>query len=77
MQYTYPTTLLGSSTKPLEISIGVTKLGAIKAYYKNIFVRIIDSIGSSPPVFIRYRIYDKDGVERIHAKHSWAIKNQK
>lgn len=77
MQYTYPITLLASSTKPLEIKVGATKIGYIQAYYPTIFVRIFDHIGSSPPVFIRYRLYDNDGVERIHAKQSGFLKNKK
>ncbi|WP_456279010.1 tubby C-terminal domain-like protein [Bacillus sp. AK128] len=77
MQYTYPTTMLGSSTKPLEIKVGTTKIGAIQAYYKNIFVKIVDNIGSSPPLLLRYRIHDHNGIERVHAKLSGFIKNKR
>ncbi|WP_051759023.1 tubby C-terminal domain-like protein [Bacillus manliponensis] len=75
-QFSYKLELLSTSTKPVEIYKGEQKVGVVKGFYKNIFMRILDYIYSSSSI-ISYELKDKENNIRIISKDATGLGRKK
>ena len=78
MQYSYETSLIGLTTKPLDIYKGTKKIGIIRGHYKNIFQRFADEFfdGRFPPSFIKYELMDIKGNIRFLSETKGFFKSE-